>query len=60
MTSTGSVTTTEEPQGTPAEETPLIDPSAAPPATATPPVAVVERQSPFRRLLAAFGIGRIR
>ncbi|HEX6493678.1 MAG TPA: hypothetical protein VF112_09210 [Candidatus Dormibacteraeota bacterium] len=42
------------------EEAPLINPTAAPPATATPPVAVVERQSPLKRLLAAFGIGRIR
>jgi hypothetical protein len=42
------------------DEAPLINPAAAPPAPATPPVAVVERQSPLKRLLAAFGIGRIR
>jgi hypothetical protein len=59
MTSTHS-TTTEDQQVEQVEEAPLINPDATPPATASPPVVAVERQSPFRRLLAAFGIGRIR
>jgi hypothetical protein len=56
MTSMQPPTTTADHE---ADEPPLINPSVAPPSTAAP-VAVVERQSPLKRLLAAFGIGRVR
>ena len=56
MTSSTHPPATEE---HPVEEAPLVNPSAPPPGTAAP-VAQVERQSPLKRLLAAFGIGRIR
>jgi hypothetical protein len=60
MTSTQSPNPTEAEQDQPVEEAPLINPQVAPPEPATPPVAEVEHQSPFRRLLAAFGFGRVR
>jgi hypothetical protein len=56
MTSSTHPAATEEHR---VEDVPLIDPTAAPPTTAAP-MAAVERQSPLKRLLAAFGIGRIR
>ena len=60
MTSTQSPITTDDPQGAGGGEAPLVNPGVAPPPTAAPPVTAVEHRSPWQRLLAAFGIGRIR